>query len=255
MPKEKKGKRSSSKKFNYFIKSQKIDISLPRSFKELVIEGRKIIVVCPHPDDLSISLGATISILSKWNEIQPIIFFTGDGGLGSKSVEERKKEVIKESKILGISQPIFLNLNKNEIKDKDKKEVKKIFEKEKADIVLLPSEKDSHPTHKKAANLAIKNLEKSQLQIFYETPWSLLREFNLISIISKKDLKIKLKAIKSHKSQIERAPYDKIAKALSKFRGGTVPEQKILSYGKNTKPLSNYAMEVFRLENLKGYEN
>jgi len=225
---------------------------LPSWVKEKKIEGKNILVVSPHSDDISVSCGATVFFLSKKNRILPVLFFKGSED--KKMVKKREKEMKKESKVLGIEKPVFLRLNSHDEKSSFSKTeiflVKEFFRKYNPDIVFLPKKDDPHPRHRLATEITLDVLEKSSL-FFYETPWSLFgnMEFNLISVFNKKAFSKKLKSIKRHSSQLKRIPLDKMAENLLELRRLIVPEQRIKGYGEKVEEFSDHFMECFIYEN------
>jgi hypothetical protein len=86
---------------------------------------------------------------------------------------------------------------------------------------------------------------------FYEIPWSVFsgNEFNFVVPLSRELANQKIEAIKSHKSQLARTNFVKLAKALMSLRAGMVPEQKITGYGSNFS-LSGW-VEVYKYKVIK----
>ena len=256
---------------DFFIYSS---IKLPKNLPGFVKlkkypRGKKILVISPHSDDVSVSCGGIISKLSVFNKIVPVLFFTGYRGIEGmkkeKATEVREKEMEKESKVLGIEKPLFLKLlsyesNRNSCRKKDILKVEELFMKQNPEIIFLPKKDDLQPRHKLATEITLGALESLQRRrkiknfpnlFFYENPWSLFGafEFNAVSILSKREISKKIKAIQVHYSQLKRTAFDRLAKSLAEFRGATVAEQRIFGYGKGNKELNKFYIEAFKCEN------
>ena len=63
------------------------DLPKPAEMKQLP-KDKKILVVSPHSDDVSVALGGTITTLSGTNKIVPVLFFSGARGVVGKTKEE-----------------------------------------------------------------------------------------------------------------------------------------------------------------------
>ncbi len=219
--------------------------SVPDSIRKIELENKKILLVSPHADDISISCGATVNFLSQNNEILPVLFF--------EESKVREKEAQREAKILNTKKPFFLKLNSHHFPknlEKDVAKTKKLLQEFNPDIIFLPQKNDLHPSHKLATSITLKSLSNHSLKLFfYESPWFLFNNlgFNAVTFFSEKELKRKLKAIKAHKSQNKNNYYDQIAKSLAVFRGNVIPEQRIFGYGKNK--MKGYLAESFFYEN------
>ncbi len=229
---------------------------------------KSIVVISPHPDDASISLGGTISMLSKNNKVFVAVMTTGYRSVVSgKSIHEiikiRENEAKDESKVLG-TKAIFLRsefYDAKNFEDIVKNDIKKLlnnFEKIKPDIIFLPNKKDSHPTHKISRDVALSCVEKYKkihggvFEIWeFEGPWSMFgeRDFNTIVAYGDDILKNKMRAISLQKSQIERTRFDIAAKSLSQLRASVVPEQAMVGYGAKSPNFGKY-FELFRISSV-----
>jgi len=223
-------------------------------------DNKTILLISPHSDDVAVSLGGTINLLAKNNQIIPLLLFSGWRGVEDagqiKGRNIREQEMIQESKILGVKKPIFLNLPSYEkddktTRDKDILEIEQYLKKYRPDIIFLPQAKDYHPRHRLAAKMALKAISrcvhKKTLELFfYETPWRIFGnfDFNAVFVLSKIDFTQKVKAIRAHQSQIKRNHFDKIVRGLNDFRASVTPEQRIGNYGTSTSRLGQY-IEVF----------
>ncbi len=229
--------------------------------KENIPRGKRIAVISPHPDDVAVNCGGTIALLRKYNKISAFIMTTGYRSyVPNKTKEEiikiREKETIKETKILGFIL-YFLRLSfydkyQGRFETKDIRKIIKKLKKIKPDILFIPHKNDKHPIHKLSRKILLNCLKrmKKKVELWnYETMWSLFspEEFNLIVPFSEKILKLKIKAVKQHKSQIDRTPFDVAASSLAKFRGAIVPEQELFGYGKKS-TIKDKNIELFFVE-------
>lgn|GEM_PF-28871 len=209
--------------------------------------GKRIAVISPHPDDSAISAGGIMSLLAPHNEVTTLVMTSGHRATmrakaKAQRVKARKAEARAEAEALCVGCR-FLDLSFYESKRIGAADEAKVFkELKKLDphIVLLTSPEDSHPTHSMSTQLvtrAVKRLvEKrgSTVELWhYESPWWLFRpgDFNAFVPLPPKAVRKKLAAIRKHKSQVKRTPYDKVAESIALMRGITVPEQAMGGFG------------------------
>jgi len=227
--------------------------------QEHMPENKKIVVISPHPDDSSINAGGTIMKLSSANKIDTFVMTTGHradipGTTKEERIKIREEEVKKECEILE-TVPHFCRLAFYDNEPKIKEDIEKITSLLRdltPDIIMLPYERDAHPTHITSRNItleAIKNLNFKPELWGYETTWSLFKdkEVNLIVSLNSYEMNQKLEAISCHKSQIARTRYDLAAKALGQFRASLIPEQALTQFGKKSVKLDKY-LELFNVE-------
>ena len=239
-------------------------VKLPKLPKKVKVidypKNKKILIVSPHSDDISVSCGVTISKLAGKNNIVPVLFFSGYRGLENKEPQKatliREQEMKKETKLLKIHNPIFLRLQSYETQKTNKKDIQKVkqlIKQQNPEIIFLPKKDDQHPSHRLATKITLEALgKKHNIDLyFYENPWSLFKtlEFNIISIFSRIDLLKNLKIIRVHKSQLKRTRFDRTARTLAAFRGAVIPEQRIFGYGKKTIDMQHIYIETFKYEN------
>jgi LmbE family N-acetylglucosaminyl deacetylase len=212
-------------------------------------QGKNIYVISPHPDDTAVGCGAFIAALSKRNRTHSIVLTSGSH---AAKPEVRQEETILEAKILGMEKPVFLNLPFYEWERQpsrlDEELLAAVLE-PLPDVIFLPSNHDSHKTHKIARKLTLRILgqllkskynDKDNLELIsYETPWGLFPhgKYNAIFPIGEVTMRRKLEAIRVHKSQIERTQFVSFAKSLAQLRAAVVPEQALKKWGFGQKPL------------------
>ena len=116
-----------------------------------------ILILAPHPDDEVLGMGGTIKKLSKNNKITLCVISEGATAQynDKKMIKIRKESCKKCSKILGISNIVFLefpdmklNLSHLEIN----KKIEKIIKKLKPEIVYTSPDNDLNLDHKAVYN-------------------------------------------------------------------------------------------------------
>lgn len=222
---------------------------------------KKIVLISPHSDDVSVNIGGAVLVLAKNNKITPLLFYAGFRGVTGVSEEEgtrvREKEMESESRVLGIEAPRFLRL-KTYLKDDtdafcdDQEKLKKVFLKIDPDIIFLPQRGDEQPRHRLATKLtleALKSVKKKAVLYYYESVWSIFpaNEFNAIFCYNEDVMQEKMEAIRVHVSQLARSPFDRAAMSLASFRACVTPEQRLASYGKTPEKYAPY-FECFKKE-------
>ena len=226
---------------------------------------KKIVVISPHPDDASISLGGIISSLSEDNKVYTFIMTTGYRAFISNKdrdqrIKIREDEVREESRILG-AEPVFLHLNFYDAKNlrrailSDIKTVRQKLKNIEPDIIFLPHKKDSHPTHVTSREIILKSLpkfnffkENNHELWYYEGPWAIFAEsdFNTIFAFPEDTMNKKMRAIRSQTSQISRTRFDIAAQSLAKLRAALIPEQALVGFGRKAPKTDEY-YELFKV--------
>lgn len=229
-------------------------------FEQNLPRGKNIVFISPHPDDSAIAAGATLSMLAKNNNVFVFVMSSGhhavlNGEDTEKKIALRESESSAEAQVLGTT-PVFLRLGFYDNGEKnfviDRQRLLQEFEKAKPDIVFLPQERDTHPTHAFSRRLAVEALAKTSLHAElwnYETPWALFSHgtFNAITDFSRETLEKKITAIKSHASQTRRTRFDVAAHDIARFRAISIAEQILSDFGENPLKIRGY-LELFAIE-------
>ncbi len=207
---------------------------------------KKIMIVCAHPDDEVIGCGGTIAILSKFSKITLLILTNGEGSrnykskLMEKKIIDRKKNLNKSSKNLGIQNIIHENLDDNELDKYSNLKITKLIEshirKIKPDTIFTHHSSDLNIDHKKvhqAVLTATRPFKNNYVRnIFtFEIPSSTDSNYgkkvfkpNYFVDITK-SIKKKIKSLKIYKNQFSKLPsplnINNIIN-LSKLRGNSV---------------------------------
>lgn len=199
------------------------------------IVGKRILVLCPHPDDEAIGCGGTIKLLTTKNTQVDVLYLTdGENALGKDSSDTQKEEMVKTREqesllsqaILGFKRIYRLHSEDGSLHRSTDlaPELKKFFSMHLYDVVFCPWEFDGHSDH----IAAFKELKKMLVELswepelwFYET-WSPLLANHTVAI--DETFKIKIQAIQAYKSQTALVDYATKAEGLAKYRSLLTPE-------------------------------
>ncbi|CAD5244957.1 PIG-L deacetylase family protein [Thermococcus camini] len=224
----------------------------PDEFKELLretlgfdverpFEGvERILCVQPHPDDCELAIGGALAKLSRGRREITYLTLT-DGSAGSREIppeklkEVRREEQERAAEIIGVKKLIWLDYPDTKLPHSEdlRDEILRIIRSEKPDLVLTPDPwlpYDVHPDHRNAGFSTGEAAFFSALPSVGEgEPWEVrLLGFyytdnpNYIEDIGD-FLKLKLKALKAHKSQFgsEWSSWEVFVKSVARFYGET----------------------------------
>ena len=233
--------------------------------KDSLPQDKVVVVISPHPDDASISLGGMIAGLAKRNKVHTFVMTTGyrsfiSGQDKEQRIKIREHEVEEEARILG-AQAHFLHLSFYDAKNQsqamagDAKKVRQLFDDLEPDIIFLPHKNDKHPTHIGSREVVKKALpmfrlfDRKAIELWhYEGPWAVFNEgeFNTIFAFSEDLMSCKMEAIRAQHSQIERTRFDVAAESLARLRAAVIPEQSLFGLGQKSLKLGEY-FELFNV--------
>ena len=219
-------------------------------------KNKKILFFCAHPDDDVFSAGALIYTLAKNNNQVVCVYLTSSPRGVAKEVSNeekiriRKTEAVNAGKILGVK-TVFLDLDKPTLEQnkENTKLIVRLLKEEKPDIIFLPPKNDAHPTHRKVSEIITESQKSVEINEnwFYET-WTPLEKPNFIFFFDERLMKIKMRAIKRHKSQLERVDYLGAIVSLNTFRG--IMGQELLGgFGKSYKNDEKYGEAFLIIKN------
>lgn len=185
----------------------------------------KVLIISPHPDDMEIFTGGTAAKLVKeGHNVRSIIITDGRRSprnfkiSDSEMAKLREKEGAKAHKILGISDFEYFGFDNI----KNKRKLGKIIADElkgNYNRAYMPDQADLHPAHSEIAKIVLAKAKALNLksQIFSYDGWNfLISPDEYIDI--EKFINQKIKAIRSHQSQVKAKPYDEAAKCLARLR-------------------------------------
>ena len=218
-------------------------------------KNQKILFFCAHPDDDTFSSGALIYNLAKNNKILCVYLTTSPRGVvkdisTKEKIQIRKTEAINACKVLG-AKPIFLDMDKPTLKHNKENVgiISKLLKEEKPDIIFLNPKNDAHPTHKKVSRIVLKAIKSVKINEiwFYET-WTLLAKPNFIFFFNDNSMKIKIRAMKQHKSQLERLDFVDATIGLNTFRG-IMGQELMGGFGKSYQSEKKYGEAFLIIKN------
>jgi LmbE family N-acetylglucosaminyl deacetylase len=187
-----------------------------------------VLVIAPHPDDESIGCGGAVCLHVKRGDRVAAVFLTS-GELGLKQFARKEAWKIREgeareaAKILGVSELLFLRKRDwflNEQIQESATALRPILQAQAPQLVYFPHEREWHPDHKAALpilRMALKHSGLTPKLRAYEI-WTPLAEFDQVENISAM-MPRKLRAIRSHRSQLNEFPYDRAIVGLNQYRG------------------------------------
>ena len=187
----------------------------------------KILVLAPHTDDGELGCGATISkFIKQKKELFYVAFSIAEESvpLGfPKNILE--KEVKKATRLLGIkSKNLIINKYKVRNFPEYRQEILEnmvlLNKKIKPDLVIMPSSFDIHQDHKTIYEEGIRAFKNTSI-LGYEFMWNNYSfGSTLLSVVSEKDIKLKIAALDQYKSQSKKLyAKEKLIKGLANFRG------------------------------------
>ncbi|RKD76500.1 LmbE family N-acetylglucosaminyl deacetylase [Sinobaca qinghaiensis] len=199
-------------------------------------ENENIVVMVPHVDDETIGLGGTIRAHVESNSRVHVVLVTD----GSQSVSdltadelkaERRREMEKVKKVLGIQQVSYLDLKDGGIvpTEASNSRLKGILETEQPDIIYTNTFIDAHPDHTNtslmlADMLQTVHLQKKPVIRLYEINCPIPPEFINCVVNVSKTMKYKKKAITIFSSQA--IAFDGFIK-LNKYKRHLVKKKRI----------------------------
>lgn len=187
----------------------------------------KILCLAPHPDDIELGCGGTVSKLTEMGkEVYYCAFSLCEKSIPKGFSSDALKEELKNScRKLGISDTNIYQYT-FEVREykRDRQlileELVKLKNKIKPDLVFLPMPNDIHQDHCTISEEGIRAFKKSTI-LAYEVPWNnFFLENNLFIELTEKDLKNKIDALKAYKSQYFRSyASEEFIKSLAIVRG------------------------------------
>ena len=182
-------------------------------------------MISAHPDDEVIGMGATIKKLSRTNKIWLCVISEGASSQYSnkKMIKIRRDACKKSSKILGISEILFLDYPDMRLDSiphlKINKELEKIISKFKPKIVYSPPSHDLNNDHRVVFDsvlVATRPFSSSVKQLLsYEFPGPVKKPFRpTVYQNIEKEFLYKLKAFKMYKSEVMKFPHPRSIEAI-----------------------------------------
>ncbi len=202
---------------------------MSRFIRKLAGADMNILVIAPHPDDEAIGCGGTLCKHSMRSDHIAVVFLTS-GELGLKKLSREKAWRIREAearrslKVLGSDTMDFLRLPDWCLGDniaKGARLLRPILTREAPDVIYLPHPLEWHPDHKASLSILRSALRGSRIPApmfrSYEV-WTPIAEPHHVENISK-TMARKLRAVRSHRSQLGEFDYARAIQGLNQYRG------------------------------------
>ena len=187
----------------------------------------KILCLAPHPDDIELGCGGTVS---KLTELGKEVFYCAFS-LCEKSIPKGfsndilKEELKNSCRKLGIRDTnVYQYMFEVREYKRDRQlileELVKLKNEIKPDLVFLPMPNDVHQDHCTISEEGIRAFKKSAI-LAYEVPWNNFSlENNLFIELTEEQLQKKIEALKAYESQYFRSyANEEFVKSLAVVRG------------------------------------
>jgi LmbE family N-acetylglucosaminyl deacetylase len=204
-------------------------------------EGKRLLVLAPHPDDESIGCGG---LIAKWlaDGREALVVFLTNGAMGSQEarraggegaqqrdaqsrlIELRRAEALQAMQALGGARSIFLDFPDGEVPkflEGLAEQLAGIMRSFSPDVVALPFVADRHPDHRATTPMLLRAIALSGsvspaiVFLAYEV-WSPLQANVVVNISA--EAESKAAAIRAYASQIAQRDYTDSALALNRYR-------------------------------------
>jgi LmbE family N-acetylglucosaminyl deacetylase len=205
--------------------------------------GKRILALCPHPDDESIGAGGLLLAHRDIAEIHLICLCDGAGGgsleHGDTSpdllVKARRAEFQKTALELRAASVQHLNYSDGNIpcSPASVERLRSIVRSIRPDIVLIPWFLDGHEDHRRANMLYARACDDLEVMVLAYEIWSMLEPNALFDITAQ--LADKLALIRNYRSQLRTVDYLQYASGLARVR----------AYHGALRPLRSGAAEAF----------
>jgi LmbE family N-acetylglucosaminyl deacetylase len=189
----------------------------------------RVLVLAPHPDDETIGCGGSILLHAKKGDRVSVVFLTS-GELGLRHLPRKSAWAVREaeakraSRLLRLKRVSFFRCSDwglSEQISKAARQLATVLKKEKPVLLYLPHPEDGHPDHKAALPIvrqALKNFPTDSLMLRFYEVWTPLANYNEVNDITS-IMKRKLKALRTHKSQLNDFDYVRAVTGLNQYRG------------------------------------
>ncbi len=198
--------------------------SMKKGLRGSFFEGKKILLVAAHPDDIESGCGGAIAKYSEFNTVESLVFAPCLEDPENKGIMGELRGAMKA---LGIGRITKYDLPRDILEEsiqtiRDKLYAVKL--KFDPDIVFCPSHGDLHQDHRAVAQSCMTIFRDSATLLMFELVRSTI-DFNPILYISLPDeiMKRKLQALRCYHTQYRRIYFKPaIFRALARFRGSQI---------------------------------
>ncbi len=170
-----------------------------------------IIAFGAQPYQVEAGMGGTILKLTESTNQVTIVDLTNGGFSKNQSSENRKREAIKASRILGIDERITLEYSYSELEDyrEIREEILEICRNTSPDILFIPYPAEMKPESKMVAEICHASLyhlhqegllSRRKIFYYYASPFNYYQKPSFITDISR-EIEMKVEALRCYESQ------------------------------------------------------
>ena len=189
----------------------------------------RVLVISPHPDDESIGCGGTLRQHVVQGDLVHVVFLTsgekgGHGRTEQETLQVREREARAAARVLGIQELEFWREPDGSLRSKRSVvgRLRNALRSFRPDLLYVPHEAEMHPDHKAANRLvrtALSNTSRSaKPQVMQFEVWTPLQRIDQIVDVSRY-MKVKLSAIRKHRSQCAVMDFHQAILGLNRYRG------------------------------------
>ena len=188
-----------------------------------------VLIIAPHPDDEVIGCGGTVRLrVDSGDRVSAAFLTSGELGLKhlprAKAWKVREAEARKAAKVLGLKKLYFLRQPDWMLGQHAKavaNALSPVLQAETPAVIYLPHPLDGHPDHQTTLGILRATLKRCRgLKpdlLGYEI-WSPMTSHTTAVDVSKV-MKLKLRALRMHRSQLNGFDYVRAVTGLNQYRG------------------------------------
>jgi LmbE family N-acetylglucosaminyl deacetylase len=194
------------------------------------LNPRSVLALAPHPDDVELGMGGTISkLVENGSDIRVLVFSLADKSLPPGfSPDDIKAECLAALGKLGIKEGCvrFLNYPVREFSSYRQEILEDLVDLSRSygpDLVFCPSLNDIHQDHGVIASESLRAFKKTTV-LGYELPWNCKKFDSSLSIsLEERHIDAKEASLQCYRSQAARPYFDKgLLKNHSRMRATVV---------------------------------
>lgn len=189
-------------------------------------DGKKVLVLAPHPDDEVIGCGGTLYKHAIAGD-HVVVAIMADGRQGSHFctergralVDRRKREAEEACALLGLSELVFLDHPDARLSTRPSAvdEITSLLERLHPDTLYVTSFLDAHTDHRATFDIAVSALERygKEVMVYIYEVWSPIPANCVVEI----DIAKKIECIRCYQSQLDDDGHLEVAsRSLAKYR-------------------------------------
>jgi LmbE family N-acetylglucosaminyl deacetylase len=190
---------------------------------------KSVLIVAPHPDDESIGCGGAACLHRRAGDSLHAVYLTS-GELGLKRLPPDEAKALREGEanaaasLLGIARCDFLRQPDWFVGDHISaaaSQIATLLRRRRPNRIYFPHRAEWHPDHRAAAPIIYQALSLAGTPapelLAYEV-WTPLTEYDQVENITAV-MALKLRALRCHRSQLEKFRYDRAVRGLNQYRG------------------------------------